>query len=106
MSALPNQHLPIQESEPEVIYLVVPPAVAAPLTTVRPYSLAERLSVVAFNLNVRTHSARERGLAIAFACFATVVAGLWAYNVKSAFGIDIFPHQHLESFAPLPGWQR
>jgi len=104
MSALPIQQLPLQEQEAEVIYLVVPPAVALP--TVRPYSFAEQMSSMIFNFQVRSNRASEKALALSLAFFITVVAGLWAYNVKSAFGVDFFPQQHIENFAPLPGWQR
>ncbi|MBI1333539.1 MAG: hypothetical protein GC165_11755 [Armatimonadetes bacterium] len=107
MSALPIHQLPVQEQQDaEVIYLVVPPTVEAPMAAPRPFSLAERASLWMMDFQARSRSASDKALAISFAVFATLVIGLWAYNVKSAFGIDIFPHQHLENFAPLPGWQR
>lgn len=106
MSALLKQQLPVQEQDAEVIYLVVPPTVAAPLPTLRPFSVAEQVSAMLYAFRMRTYRASEKGLALSLALFVTVVGGLWAYNVKSAFGIDIFPNQHLENFAPLPGWQR
>ena len=106
MSALPVYQLPIEEQQsPEVIYLVVPQvAVTAPV--LRPYSLLERLSLMVYDAQVRSKSKSDKAHAIAFALSFTLIAGFWAYNVKSAFGIDIFPHQHLENFVPLPGWQR
>ena len=106
MSALPVYQLPIEEQQnPEVIYLVVPQA-AAQAPTSQPYSLLERLSVMVYDFQIRSKSKSDKCHAIAFALSLTLIAGFWAYNVKSAFGIDIFPHQHLESFVPLPGWQR
>ena len=107
MSALPNFIQPIEELQtPEVIYLVVPPAepICKPLP--KPYSAAERLSVLLFNFQHASKAKSDRNHAAAFALSFTLIAGFWAYNVKSAFGINIFPAQHIENFAPLPGWQR
>jgi hypothetical protein len=106
MSALPVYQLPIGEQQnPQVIYLVVPQAaVTAP--AIQPYSLVERLSLTFYNFQIRSRRQSDKVHAIAFAISFTILTGFWAYNVKSAFGIDIFPHQHLENFIPLPGWQR
>jgi hypothetical protein len=109
MSALPIHHLPIEEQQsPEVIYIVVPKTevLATPALAPKPYSLAERLSLAVYNFQIRSKSRSDKAHALAFALSFTLIAGFWAYNVKSAFGIDIFPHQHIENFAPLPGWQR
>ena len=109
MSALPIHHLPIEEQHsPEVIYLVVPKTDVFPALTPapKPYSLAERVSLAVYNFQIRSKSRSDKAHAMAFALSFTLIAGFWAYNVKSAFGIDIFPHQHIENFAPLPGWQR
>ena len=107
MSALPVHQLPIDELEnTEVIYLVVPTVTTAPTPVVRPYSLVEKLSLVFYNFQLGSRSKSDKMHAIAFALSFTLIAGFWAYNVKSAFGINIFPHQRLENFVPLPGWQR
>ena len=107
MSALPKQHLPvIEEREAEVIYLVVPPVASLAPAVIKPFTLVEQASALVYSFQIRSHRSSEKALALSFAFFLTVVVGLWAYNVKSAFGIDIFPHQHLENFVPLPGWQR
>ena len=107
MSALPVYHQPIEELEsPEVIYLVVPPSVPYLAPKAKPLSMAERFSVVLFNLQNRSKVKSDRGHALAFAISFTMLTGLWAYNVKSAFGVNIFPHQHIESFVPVAGWQR
>jgi hypothetical protein len=107
MSALPAYQLPLEEVQStEVIYLVVPPAAPVICTPPRPYSFAERCSIILFNFQSRSKSKSDKAHALAFALSFTLLAGFWAYNVKSAFGINIFPHQHIENFAPLPGWQR
>lgn len=107
MSALPNYQLPIEEQQSaEVIYLVVPATAPAIAPIEKPYSMMERLSLAYYNFQVGSRSKSDKAHAIAFALSFTLLAGFWAYNVKSAFGIDIFPHQHLENFVPLPGWQR
>lgn len=108
MSALPVHQLPVVEpQESEVIYLVVPPTATAHSTTVaRPYSLVEQLSLTLYNFKNRSQRASDKALALSFALFITAAVGIWGYNVKSAIGIDMFPHQHVENFAPIPGWQR
>jgi hypothetical protein len=107
MSALPVHQLPVVEpQESEVIYLVVPPAVTAHTTVARPYSLVEQLSLTWYNFKNRSQRASDKALALSFALFITAAAGIWGYNVKSAIGVDIFPSQHVENFAPIPGWQR
>ena len=107
MSALPVYQLPIEEqSSPEVIYLVVPRTAPALAPSIKPYSLIERLSLSLYNFQRGARTKSDKAHALAFALSFTLIAGFWAYNVKSAFGIDIFPHQHIENFAPLPGWQR
>ena len=106
MSALPVYQIPIEEQQnPEVIYLVVPQVTVA-VPALKPYSFLERLSLMVYNFQVRSKSKSDKAHAIAFAVSFTLIAGFWAYNVKSAFGIDLFPHQHIENFVPLPGWQR
>ena len=107
MSALPIHHLPIEELQsPEVIYLVVPPTAPYVAPIARPYSMAEKVSAAFYNFQLGSRTKSDKAHALAFALSFTLIAGLWAYNMKSAFGVDIFPHQHLENFAPLPGWQR
>ncbi len=107
MSALPIHHLPIEEQQsPEVIYIVVPKTDVVATKVTKPYSLVERVSLVVYNFQICSKSRSDKAHALAFALSFTLIAGFWAYNVKSAFGIDIFPHQHIENFAPLPGWQR
>jgi hypothetical protein len=107
MSALPAYQLPIEEQKStEVIYLVVPQVAPASLPTPKPFSMLERLSLMVYNLQTASKSRSDKAHAMAFALSFTIITGFWAYNVKSAFGIDIFPHQHIENFAPLPGWQR
>ena len=107
MSALPIHQLPIEELQsPEVIYLLVPNIAPTLAPALKPFSMLERLSLVFYNFQVNSKRKSDKAHAIAFALSFTLIAGFWAYNVKSAFGIDIFPHQHIENFAPLPGWQR
>lgn len=106
MSALPKHQLPVQQPEAEVIYVVVPSVPAIQPRVANPYTLAERVSLFFYNARFSTRAAGDKSLALAFALLVTAVGGFWAYNVKSAFGIDIFPHQHVENFAPVPGWQR
>ena len=107
MSALPVRQLPVEELQsPEVIYLLVPNTAPTLAPIPRPYSLLERLSLVFYGFQIHSKSKSDKAHAIAFALSFTLIAGFWAYNVKSAFGIDIFPHQHIENFVPLPGWQR
>jgi hypothetical protein len=107
MSALPKFIQPVDELQsPEVIYLVVPQTAPISRPAEKPFSIAERLSLAIFNLQHSPKSRSDKSHALAFALSFTLIAGFWAYNVKSAFGIDIFPHQHIENFAPLPGWQR
>ena len=107
MSAQPAHQLPIKEQQsPEVISLVVPQTANAHAPTYEPYSMLERLSLAFYNYKLNSKAKSDRAHALAFALSFTLVAGYWAYNVKSAFGVDIFPHQHLENFVPLPGWQR
>ena len=106
MSALPNRQLPVSQPETEVIYVVVPTTIDLQPVLPSPSSLVERVSLMLYTFPIGSQAARDKGLALAFAFFLTLVIGLWAYNVKSAFGIDIFPHQHIENFGPSPGWQR
>ena len=107
MSALPVYQLPVEELEsPEVIYLVVPKAATSQAPTIKPYSMIEKLSLTFYNFQVGSQSKSDKIHALAFALSFTLIAGFWAYNVKSAFGINIFPYQKLENFVPLPGWQR
>ncbi len=107
MSALPVYQLPIEEVQsPEVIYLVVPPSVPVAPPTLRPYSVIERLSLAVYNFQVKSRAKSDKAHALAFALSFTLIVGFWAYNVKSAFGINIFPNQHIESFVPVTGWQR
>jgi hypothetical protein len=106
MSALPAYQLPIEEVQsPEVIYLVVPLCASVAITPPKPYSLVERCSLLLFNFQRGSKAKSDKAHALAFALSFTLLAGFWAYNVKSAFGINIFPHQSIESFVPLPGWQ-
>lgn len=107
MSALPVYQLPIEEQgSAEVIYLIVPQSAPTITREARPYSLAERVSAAFYDFQVRSRSKSDKAHAVAFALSFTMIAGLWAYNVKSAFGVDFFPHQHVENFAPVTGWQR
>lgn len=107
MSALPVHQLPVEEqASPEVIYLVVPQVTSIQAPVIKPYSMIEKLSLAFYNFQVGSRSKSDKIHALAFALSFTLIAGFWAYNVKSAFGINIFPHQKLEDFLPLPGWQR
>lgn len=107
MSALPVYQLPIEEVQsPEVIYLVVPPSVPVTPPTLKPFSVIERLSLAVYNFQVKSKAKSYKAHALAFALSFTLIAGFWAYNVKSAFGINIFPSQHIENFVPVTGWQR
>ena len=107
MSALPVYQLPVEEqASPEVIYLIVPQVDTIQTQVIKPYSMIEKISLAVYNFQVGSRSKSDKIHALAFALSFTLIAGFWAYNVKSAFGINIFPHQKLENFLPLPGWQR
>jgi hypothetical protein len=106
MSALRNYNPALEEQqETEVIYLVVPPY-AATLDAPKPYSMIERMALIYEETRFSMAKATEK-----LARFGVIVAGLGVigyslYTVKSAFGIDLFPHQHLENFTGLPGFGR
>lgn len=106
MSALrANQLQPSEQSETEVIYLLVPPT-AAPLYAPKPYSLAESVALFGMELQARTRVLSERGLAMYAAVAVTACVGYALYTLKSAAGIDLFPTEHLESFVPVSGFNR
>ena len=96
---------PEEQHDTEVIYLVVPPT-TAPLYAPRPYSLAESLALFGMDLRARTSRIAESGLALYGALALTACVGYSLYTLKSAAGIDIFPTQHIESFAPVSGFNR
>lgn len=102
MSAL-RKEIQSPEINEEVIYLVVPPAAPyqAPRTTLLDLYGSAFLAVQGFRRKVGNSV-----FAAAFASTAILSAAAYAYYVKSAFGVDLLPLQHVEDFVPLPGWGR
>lgn len=96
---------PEEHHETEVIYLLVPPT-AAPMYAPRPYSFGEKLALFGLELQARTRGIADSGLALYGAAALTLVFGYALYTLKSAAGVDIFPTQHIESFAPVNGFMR
>jgi len=96
---------PQEQLDTEVIYLLVPPTIA-PIYAPKPYSLAEKLALFGMEFQARTREWADRGLALYAAVGLTACVGYSLYTLKSAAGIDIFPTQHIESFAPVSGFQR
>ena len=96
---------PEEQRGTEVIYLVIPPT-AAPMYAPRPYSFAESLALFGLELKHRTRGLADSGLALWGAIAVVACVGYSAYTLKSAAGIDIFPTQHIESFAPVNGFNR
>ncbi len=100
-----NQIQPEQQHETEVIYLLVPPS-AAPIYAPKPYTLAESLALFGMEICTRVRSVAEHGLALYGALAVSACVGYSLYVFKSAAGIDLFPTQHIESFAPVSGFNR
>lgn len=102
MSALRKEQVSPEINE-EVIYLIVPPALAppAPKTTFLDLYASLYLGIQ----NIR-HRQGNKAFAATFATTAILAGAAYAYYVKSAFGIDFLPAQHIEDFVPLPGWGR
>lgn len=96
---------PEEQHETELIYLVIPPTVA-PIYAPRPYSLAESLALFGMEVQGRLRSLVDSGLALYGALVLTACVGYSLYTLKSAAGIDLFPTQHIESFAPVNGFNR
>jgi hypothetical protein len=108
MGALRNHQVEISEQpETEVIYLVIPASsqsIASP--TFKPYTIAERVGLLSENIQLATHRLSNHASAAVVALVAVTVVGYGLYTFKSALGINIFKAQGLESFVPLPGYNR
>jgi len=100
-----NQIQPEHQHETEVIYLLVPPS-AAPIYAPKPYTFAESLALFGMEIRTRVRSVAEHGLALYGALAVSACVGYSLYIFKSAAGIDLFPTQHIESFAPVSGFNR
>lgn len=100
-----NQIQPEHQHETEVIYLLVPPS-AAPIYAPKPYTFAESLALFGMEIRTRVRSVAEDGLALYGALAVSACVGYSLYIFKSAAGIDLFPTQHIESFAPVSGFNR
>lgn len=106
MSALRKHQadlLPVEDTE--VIYLLVPPA-PAPTWEPAPYTLAERLALASMAIQAKFRPAGETGLATYAAILGVGILGYSVYTIKSFLGFDIFPVEHIENFAPVPGFGR
>lgn len=96
---------PQEQHETEVLFLLIPPT-ASPMYAPRPYSFAESLALLGMEFKARTREWADRGLALYGAVAVVACVGYSLYTLKSAVGIDIFPTQHIESFAPVNGFNR
>lgn len=106
MSALrANQIQPEKQHDTEVIYLLVPPS-TAPIYAPKPYTFAESVALFGMEIRNRARTMAEHGLALYGALAVTACVGYSLYTLKSAAGIDLFPTQHIESFAPVSGFNR